>query len=258
MNARIVIIGGGLAGAALLYAASTGATQAQPAAQPGQVVDRGAEQPADELDAADALAYGVGYFLGGEVRTGLSEDGVEADLDRVAQGFVDGLLQHDAAYDPEVLDSILEAVHDEMMARQAKRLMESDPAFRELAERNAERSRAFMEAFAQREGARELFEGVLYETLESGDGASAAEADVVVLDFEIATIDGDIFLAGKSKTVELDEVRENSRRLVRSMRVGDNWSVAVAPEAAFGLVGRPPDVGPNEVVTIRVKLLEVR
>ena len=250
MNARILIVGGALAGAALVYAGVSGATQ------PGQVQDR-AGQPG-EIDQADALAYGVGFFLGGEVREGLAEDGVEVDLERVASGFVDGLMERGAAYDPEVLDDILEAVNDEMAARQAKRLMENDPAFRELAETNAERSKAYMDAFAQRDGVKALFDGVLYETLESGSGASAADADVVVLTFEVSTADGDVFLAGKAKEIQLDEIRETARRIARSMRVGDHWRVAISPEAGFGLVGRPPDVGPNEVVLIDVTMKGVR
>jgi len=239
-----IVLGGVVVAAAMAFAAATGASRGT--------------QPVEEINQADALAYGVGFFLGQEVRTGLEQDGVEVEMARVREGFIDGLEERGAAYDPETLDAILEAVHEEMAARQAQRLMESDPEFRRLAKRNAEQSEAFMTAFSQRHCVQELFDGVLYETVESGDGASAENADVIVIDCDAMTTDGAAFLTGRKDEVHLDEIRETGRRIARSMHVGDHWRVAAAPRAAFGLAGHPPDVGPNEVVILDIKLLEVR
>jgi FKBP-type peptidyl-prolyl cis-trans isomerase FklB len=248
MRSGIIIGGVALAGATLMYAVSTGRAPAQPAGE--------AEQ--GEVDQNDALAYGVGYFLGGEVRNGLSEDGVEANLERVAQGFIDGLQAREAAYDPETLDAILEAVHEEMQARRVARLMETDAGFKALAERNAARSEAFVNANGQREGVATLFEGVQYEVLSAGSGSAAAEATEVVLSFEASTVEGDPFLAGTHAPIDLGEVRPTARAIVQRMRTGDHWRVVIAPESAFGLAGLPPDVGPNEAIVIDVTLEEVR
>lgn len=246
MKAAIIIGGGALACAALVYASTTGT-------QPGQVTT----QP-EEIDQAKALSYGVGYYLGGEVRSGLEADGIEADAEKVIEGFIDGLQDLESSYDEDALDAILRAVHEEMQLRRAQRLMETDPEFRQLAEDNAAQSAAFMQANAQRNGVSELAEGVQYEVLNAGDGAEAADATLVVVTFELSTMDGTVFLAGDTDEVNLNYVRESARNLVRQMRVGDHWRVVMAPERAYGLGGLMPDVGPNEALILDVELLEVR
>jgi FKBP-type peptidyl-prolyl cis-trans isomerase len=207
---------------------------------------------------ADALAYGVGYYLGEEVRIGLESDGVEVNLDRLAAAFSDGLMNREPAMSREELDAVLVLVDQEMRERQAKRLLETDPKFRELAERNAERSRMHVTGVSQREGVRELFDGVFVETLASGEGQSAEGASKVVLTFEARTLGGKVFLAGNTQEIDPAKMRETPRRILAQMRVGDQWVVTLAPEAAYGLMGHPPDVGPNEAVVIDVALLEVR
>lgn len=246
MKSAIVIGGAALAGAALVYASTTGI-------QPGQVV----EQP-EEIDQGKALSYGVGYYLGGEVRIGLDADGIEPDMELLIEGFIDGVQDLESNYDEATLDAILKAVHEEMRLRAATRLMETDPEFRKLAEDNAAQSAAFVQANAQREGVSELVEGVYYEVLNAGDGASAADARLVVLNFDLTTMDGHAVLAGREDEVDLRHVRESARNLVHQMHVGDHWRVVIAPEKAYGLGGLPPDVGPNEALILDVELLEVR
>lgn len=245
MKHRWWLVGAGAVCAGIVYA-SAGRPQAQPANQ--------GAQPAQ----ADLLAYGIGFYLGDEVRTGLESDGVQVDRETVARAFADGLMNRPPAYDRAQLDAILQLVDREMQKRQAERLMETDPQFKALAEKNAERSSAYVQKMANRDGTRELFDGVYVEAMTVGEGASAADADTVVLTFEAQTMDGKAFLAGANKDVVLSEIRETPRRIVQQMHVGDHWLVTIAPEAAFGLVGRPPEVGPNEAVTIDVQLLEVR
>jgi FKBP-type peptidyl-prolyl cis-trans isomerase FklB len=242
---KLLVMIAGVAGAAIVYAAASRPVGTTPM------------QPADEIDQSDAIAYGVGYFLGDEVRTGLAADGVEVNLERVAQGFIDGLQSHGAAYDPDTLDAIFEAVHEEMQARRVAALLESDADFRELAEANAARSEAFANANAQRAGVSELFEGVHYEVLDAGEGDSAADATNVVLTFEATTIDGTPFLGGAHEEIDLGEIREIPRQIVRRMRAGDHWRVVIDHDKAFGPAGLPPQVGPNEAIVIDVTLEEV-
>ena len=248
MKSAIVIGGIALAGAALVYASTTGMN-----AQPGQVV----EQP-EEIDQQKALSYGVGYYLGGEVRSGLEADGIDPDMEQLIQGFIDGVQDLEAAYDEEALDAILRFVHEEMQTRRAQRLLETDPEFRQLVEDNAAKSAAFLQANAQRDGVSELVDGVQYEVIAAGDGASAADATLVVLTFELSTMDGHVFLAGKDDQVNLNYVRESARDLVRQMKAGDHWRVVVAPENAYGLAGLMPDVGPNEALVLDIELREVQ
>jgi FKBP-type peptidyl-prolyl cis-trans isomerase FklB len=58
--------------------------------------------------------------------------------------------------------------------------------------------------------------------------------------------------------VYVDSVVEGGQQLLQKMRVGDRWQVAIGPEHAHGEAGKPPVVGPNEVMVANVKLLEIR
>jgi len=49
-----------------------------------------------------------------------------------------------------------------------------------------------------------------------------------------------------------------AQAVLRKMRVGDRWYVAIPPEQAFGSRGLQPNIGPNEAVIVDVEVLEVK
>ena len=148
------------------------AMPASHARQVGQVAP--GNNLAQALRERDALNYGVGYYLGREVRQGLRLDEIEVNLDQLRKGFDEGLREINSTYPADELDDIMYAVHDEMQKRMVKRLLEESPAFRELYDRNRQRSRDYLARHADDEGVVALDNGIQYRVLEPGTGRSTA------------------------------------------------------------------------------------
>lgn len=203
-------------------------------------------------------AYSVGYDLGVDVAARLAADGVDADLDRLVQGFSDAVRGAESEIDPERMRRILERLHAEVAGRLAAERMERDPVFRALAESNAKHGAEVRERFGARERVTTLPSGVMYEALRTGDGASAENAETVVVTYETMHADGTPIAGERAAEIRIASLLDGAQALVRQMRVGDRWFILVPPDRAYGLGGREPDIGPNETIIIDIELLGVR
>jgi FKBP-type peptidyl-prolyl cis-trans isomerase FklB len=82
--------------------------------------------------------------------------------------------------------------------------------------------------------------------------------DIVEVTFTAALADGSVFAQAEHGVFDLDDVRPNSAAILQQMTEGSKWHIVAAPEAAYGLAGDPPRVGPNEVVIMDVELHSIR
>jgi FKBP-type peptidyl-prolyl cis-trans isomerase FklB len=216
------------------------------------------DHPADTTPDAELIAYGVGLFLGEEVREGLAMDGLKLDLDRVAAGFADGLHGRESIHDREDLDDVLELLHEEMQERMVRRRLQEDPAFKKLHDDNLAKSQAFQEANAQRAGVVTLENGLQYRVMRAGDGPSPGPDSVIIANFQAKRLDGLIVSEGRGVEVRPSEIRKGAAVLVQMMKVGDAWEVAIPPHLAYGPGGDPPRIGPNEVIHGTIEILEIK
>ncbi|MFG0273635.1 MAG: FKBP-type peptidyl-prolyl cis-trans isomerase N-terminal domain-containing protein [Phycisphaerales bacterium] len=203
-------------------------------------------------------AYSVGYDLGAGVAAQLDADGVDADLDELVRGFTDALRGADPDIDPERMRRILERLHSEVAGRLAAERMRTDPVFRAQAEANAAHGAEVRERFSKRERVVTLPSGVMYEPLRVGDGASAENAETVIVTFETMHADGTPIAGERAEEIRIASLLDGAQALVRQMRIGDRWFILVPPERAYGLGGRDPDIGPNETIVVDIELLGIR
>ncbi|MHC4218575.1 MAG: FKBP-type peptidyl-prolyl cis-trans isomerase N-terminal domain-containing protein [Planctomycetota bacterium] len=203
------------------------------------------------------VGYGVGFHLGEEVRQGLAQDGIDASLEYVIRGFADGLGDNPPQIEAEQMQAILAAVHREMQHRLVSRLTAEDVEFRERSEENLARGIAFRTAFGRRPGVNTLADGLQYQVITPGEGASAGRTDVAVVSYRFIRLDKTELARGEAESVRIDGVPEGARRILQMMKVGATWHVAIPPELAFGATGRYPDVGPNETLLGRIELLAI-
>ncbi|MHC4126613.1 MAG: FKBP-type peptidyl-prolyl cis-trans isomerase N-terminal domain-containing protein [Planctomycetota bacterium] len=206
----------------------------------------------------EQTGYAVGFRLGEETSQGLALDGVGANLDFVIQGFADGLENNAPAMDPQQLHTILTAVHREMQDRMVNRLLAEDPQFRQLYDDNLDRSRAFHEAFGEREGVVTLPDGLQYEVIRPGTGPSPGPADVVVANYRMILLDKAQIARGENAEIVVGDVFDAAGRTLQMMAVGARWYVAFPPDLAFGATGRYPEVGPNETILGSIELIAIK
>jgi FKBP-type peptidyl-prolyl cis-trans isomerase FklB len=206
----------------------------------------------------EQLSYGLGYYLGQEIREGLALDDVEVTPADVIGGFTDGLRELDPAFPPEQIEAALAAVHRQLEDRMVARLLVQDPQFKRLYDENLARSRRFHETFGREQDVVTLPGGIQYKVLDPGAGASPGPTDVVVINIRISLIDGTELARGDGAEVRIDLMVEAGARVLPRMKVGATWLTAIPPELAYGPGGRYPDIGPNETILAEVQLVEIR
>ena len=209
-------------------------------------------------DVSAETAYAIGHDLGTQTLARLTEDGVVADREMLIKGFADAVNDAEPAVDPLAMEAMLAQLEREVATRIAEERLTNDPVFRALAEQNLMNSRAFHETFGRRHDVTTLASGVQYRVLQEGSGDAADTADTVVADFEAKLLDDHVFARETGKAFRVDGVIDGARDVLRRMRVGDRFLIAIPPAEAFGIGGRAPDIGPNETVIVEVELVEVR
>ena len=80
--------------------------------------------------------------------------------------------------------------------------------------------------------------------------------------YEGKLLNGEVFDSsvrrGQPATFPLNQVIPGWTEGLQRMKVGDKWQFFIPSNLAYGENGRPPVIGPNEVLTFEVELLEVK
>lgn len=210
---------------------------------------KGAGQPD-----ADRTSYAIGYDLAVATLDRLRIDQVEFDRDMLARGFMDVIENKPAAFTDQEMTGALMVLERRVNELHARRRFDSDPVFKAYAEENGRKGREFIERFKADPRSVSLPGGTAYRVRESGDGATPKLADTVRVVFEARLIDGTLIGDSQEHQLPLESMVEGAQELIQKMRVGDRWIVVLPPERAFGLGGRPPEVGPNQAIVAEVYL----
>lgn len=215
---------------------------------------------APDIPANDAsrLAYGVGFDLGQRSSQGLAADAMNLDPDLLARGFSDAVHGLPSELPPAEVARVMRAVHRMMLDHTAQQLMADDPEFRQIAEQNAARSAAALATFAAQPGVKRLAEGISYVVVAEGSGRGVSADEVAVTNFILTGVDGRQIEQQSGVTIDPERTLPRVGELLRAMKPGDHWRVAVASESAYGLGGDPPRIGPNEAIFVDVTLVELR
>lgn len=214
-----------------------------------------AEQPAGATP--DKTSYAIGHDLAAATLDRLRIDEVEFDRTALARGFMDVIENRPAAFTDAEMTGALMVLERKVNELHARQRFDSDPVFKAYAEENGRKSREFIERFKADARSVSLPGGSAYRVRESGDGATPGMGDTIRAVFEARLIDGTLIGDGEEHRLRVDSMVPGAQELIQKMRVGDRWIVVIPPEQAFGLGGRPPEVGPNQAIVAEVHLVGI-
>lgn len=214
-----------------------------------------AEQPGQ--GAADRTSYAIGHDLAVATLDRLQIDQVQFDRAALARGFMDVIDNKPAAFTDDEMTSALMVLERQVNELHARKRYDDDPVFRAFADETARKSREFIERFRADARSVTLPGGSAYRVRESGDGATPGPNDTIRAAFEARLIDGTLLGDGMEQRLRVDSMVAGAQEIIQKMRVGDRWIVVIPPEQAFGLGGRPPEVGPNQAIIAEIHLLGI-
>ncbi|MEO1130475.1 MAG: FKBP-type peptidyl-prolyl cis-trans isomerase N-terminal domain-containing protein [Planctomycetota bacterium] len=214
--------------------------------------------PAGSVHSPKDRNYAIGHDLGVNALQRMAEDRVAIDPESLIAGFRDAVRRQQPAIDPVDMQQILSALEREVLARLAEARMQEDPVFRTRAASNLKRSVAFHAEFSEVDGVTTLPSGVQYRVIEPGEGRQPADEDIVTISFSAELIDGRPAFSDVREDLRVENMLPGGREVLRLMRPGARWIVAIPPERALGLAGRPPQIGPNETIIVDVTLVGIK
>ncbi|SER51470.1 FKBP-type peptidyl-prolyl cis-trans isomerase FklB [Vreelandella subterranea] len=197
----------------------------------------------------ERLAYSLGVTLGESIQA----DVEDLDIDAFTDGIRDVFEGNDLALDEAQMSEALMAFQEQSMAAR-----EAEAA--QASEANREAGAAYLAENAERDEVIVTDSGLQYEVLESGDGESPGPEDTVEVNYEGMLLDGTVFDSsferGESVSFQVNQVIQGWQEALQAMRVGDSWILYIPADLAYGESGQGP-IGPNEMLTFRVELLDV-
>ncbi len=191
------------------------------------------------------------YTLGVRMAKMLSAQGIDK---------LDGMAFGEAVAD--VINGNKLQLTEEQMTEALKWRSEQARKMREeKAAKALEKSKAFLAENAKKPGVKVLDSGVQYQVIREGSGKPPTLDDKVKVHYEGHTIDGKKFDSsydrGEPATFALKGVVKGFSEALTHMKPGAKWKVYIPPELGYGKRGAGNVIGPNEVLTFDLELLEV-
>lgn len=202
----------------------------------------GSELPADPNK---KFAYALGVNLGFNLKR-LDKILSEDELKFMLQGYID-MLKGTALIDEVTAKEIIS---------EFQRI-----AFNELAEKNLNISKKFLEENKMRPGVHVSSSGLQYEIIKEGNGEPPSTNDIVIVNYKGMLIDGTVFDSsekrGSADKFVVSRVIPGWKEALLMMKPGAKWKIYVPPELAYGRSGGFGRIGPNQVLIFELELLGI-
>jgi len=120
----------------------------------------------------------------------------------------------------------------------------------------------FLKENGEREVVKTTKSGLQYEILKSGSGKTPILSSTVVTHYRGVTLAGKTFDSsyeqGKPSTFPVKAVISGWTEALQLMKEGDKWKLYIPSKLAYGSEGKPPTIGPNELLIFDLELIEVK
>lgn len=202
---------------------------------------------------AKKAAYSHGYIMASQIIDGWEGFNAQVPGDSLElKTFVAGLLAglqapKDTAFTADMASAYWQAYYDR--------------AKKEVEDRNKQAGDDFLAANKSKEGVVELPSGLQYRIDKLGEGAKPAAEDTVVVNYIGTKLDGTVFDSsydrGEPATFALTGVIQGFSEGLQQVPAGSKVTLWIPGELAYGARGAGQDIGPYEMLTFEMELLEV-
>lgn len=199
---------------------------------------------------ADKLGYSLGARLGEHIKQ-FEDISFEAVFRAIG----------DVLNEEEMLLSADEMQHTIMTAHRQNEQRRQEQR-EEQALENLEQGNMFLAENSQQPGIVTLESGLQYRIVSNGKGPKPDESDTVVVHYEGRLLDGTVFDSSIERkepaSFQLNQVISGWTESLQQMPEGATWEIFVPAHLAYGSRGIPGRIGPNEMLTFKVELIEVK
>jgi FKBP-type peptidyl-prolyl cis-trans isomerase FklB len=193
------------------------------------------------------------YTLGVDLAQNFNQQGLNIDIEALAQGMRDVKNQTPLKLTAEEMEQAVNEVKKAMMEKQMA-------ARKALAEENAKIGADFLAENKTKPGVKSTASGLQYKVIEAGSGDSPKDGDVITAHYKGSLIDGRVFDnsydRGTPLEFELNNVIPGWQEALKLMSSGAKWEVYIPANLAYGEKGAGDRIGPNETLIFTVELIK--
>ena len=198
----------------------------------------------------DRESYAIGMYFASIVH----KSGGSVDTDMVARGLKDSLAGRALLSDRDERSALMQYQNTLMANRQKMQQQE--------AEKNREAGAAFLAQIKSQPGVLTFPNGMPYKILKDGTGATPDSNDLVTVNYTVTDMEGTNIDSsaklGHPVDLPVSPMIPGWTYGLQRMQVGSKWDLYVPSDLAYGPSGRPPRIGPNEVLVFEVELLGIK
>jgi len=196
----------------------------------------------------------VSYIIGSNMALSLMSIKDEINPEMLKKGFDDKLSNGTLLIAEEEADKILQDF--------SRRIQEKQVKEREArGEANLAAGAAFLEENAKKDGVVTTASGLQYMVIKKGEGSVPSLTDTVKVDYEGATIEGEVFDSsyqrGEPMDIPLANMISGWKEALQLMPVGSKYKLFIPSELAYGERGAGPHIEPNAALIFDVELLDI-
>jgi FKBP-type peptidyl-prolyl cis-trans isomerase FklB len=196
----------------------------------------------------------VSYCIGLETGKNLKRQFSDMDFDLLQKGFEDGLSGGAAKLSNEEIQSIMQALRQQVEQQQRQ-------YFAKVSENNRTEGETYLDENRQKEGVQVLKSGLQYKVIQAGTGPKPTPTDVVSVHYRGSFINGAIFDSsyerGKPQVFPVNRVIPGWSEALQHMQVGDKWQIVVPHYLAYGEAGFGNEIGPCTTLVFEMELLGI-
>lgn len=201
------------------------------------------------------------YILGVDFADNFTKSGVQLNPELVYLGIKAALSGEKHRMTEAEMQAVLDSFHKKMNAQRKAELEKMEAQLKIDAVKNKKASDEFLAANQSKPGVKVTKSGLQYKVNKSGSGASPASNEYVLVEYTGKFIDGKVFDSttqhGQPASLPLNNVIPGWREALQMMKVGDEWSIVVPYDLAYGESGQGM-IGPNQALIFDVKLLDIQ
>ncbi len=236
--------------AALAIGAEGGSPTPAPAPAPAVDAKPADAKPAESAAVTLSNKQKASYLIGANMAGAVKEYDLEVAL--VLQGLQDTVAGKASLVPKEQAQDVFKAFQAEAEAAKSK-----------LADGRKATNATWLAENAKKPGIKTTPSGLQYEVIAATakkDAKKPTAADQVKVNYTGSLLDGTVFDAsanhGGPATFGVGQVIKGWTEALQLMSEGDKYKLYIPAELAYGAEG-PPSIGPNQILTFEVELVEV-
>lgn len=199
---------------------------------------------------ADKVSYSLGSIFAEQLK---QFEGINADV--LSKGIKDTLEGKALELEKQEMFQLIEKARKEQEEKRQKKLQEE-------AASNLEKGQAFLKENGKKPRVITLENGLQYRVIKEGKGIKPVETSEVTVHYEGKLLDDTVFDSSYERnqpaTFKLNQVIRGWAEGLKEMPEGSTWELFIPADMAYGPGGFPGRIGPNEVLTFKVELIEVK